>query len=182
MNHCNRRIIMNRGLTASSDESSGLAVRGKNDSALLESIDSRKMVRNLSAAQKYMENDFFVTYTCNQKEYFGTKPIKEYIDYNEWQDHYYCFKDLTPSEVEEIHSAVMQVSAYLLLRTWQEVCKLFLDYLKNSPKIPFRKVVSLFARHEYQKDAGNLPHTHAMLKVNWDKMTEEEKEFVNDLI
>ena len=49
---------MNRGLTASSDESSGLAVRGKNDSALLESIDSRKMVRNLSAAQKYMENDF----------------------------------------------------------------------------------------------------------------------------
>ena len=75
---------MHRGLTASSDESSDLGVRGKNDSALLESIDSRKMVRNLSAAQTYMENDFFVTYTCNQKEYFGTKPIKDWIDSNGW--------------------------------------------------------------------------------------------------
>jgi hypothetical protein len=97
---------MNRGLTASSDESSGLAVRGKNDSALLESIDSKKMVRNLSTAQKYMKNDFFVTYTCNQKEHFGTKPIKDWIDSNEWQDHYSSFKDLTPSEFEEIQSAV----------------------------------------------------------------------------
>ena len=58
VNHCDRRIIMNRGLPASSDESSGLGVRGINDSALLESIDSRKMARNLFAAHKYMKNDF----------------------------------------------------------------------------------------------------------------------------
>ena len=52
------RLIMNGGLTASINKSSGLGARGKNDSTLLDSIDSKKMARNLSAAQKYIINDF----------------------------------------------------------------------------------------------------------------------------
>ena len=58
VDHQDHRIIMNRGLTASSNESSGLGGRGKNDSALLESIDSRKITRSLSTAYEYIKNDF----------------------------------------------------------------------------------------------------------------------------
>lgn len=40
---------MNRELVESSNASSGIGVRGKNASALLESIDSRNMAKNLYA-------------------------------------------------------------------------------------------------------------------------------------
>ena len=56
----------------------------------------------MTCAQKYMKNDFFSTYTCNQKENFRTKQIKDWIDSNGWQDRYSNLKDLTPREVEEI--------------------------------------------------------------------------------
>ena len=41
---------------------------------------------------------------------------------------------------------------------------------------------TLFARHEFQGQAGNLPHIHAMIKVNWDGLSYEEKLFVDDCI
>ena len=41
---------------------------------------------------------------------------------------------------------------------------------------------AIFACKEYQKDRGNLSHTHLMLKLLWAKLSEEEKEFMNDLI
>lgn len=65
--HSDTRIALNRGLHYNDSELDGLSVRGKNDSSLLESIDSNQMVRNLTAAQKYYMMDYFVTFTCNQK-------------------------------------------------------------------------------------------------------------------
>ena len=75
-----------------------------------------------------------------------------------------------------------QSSSCLFLRIWQEVSKLFIEYLQKSTASPLRHVVSIFARIEYQKDKGNLSHTHLMAKVNWEKLIIEEKEFLDDLI
>ena len=55
----------------------------------------------------------------------------------------------------------------------------FLDYIKTSP---FKNVCTLFARHEFQGQSGNLPHIHAMIKANWDELSHEEKLLVNDCI
>jgi len=67
-NHSDTRIILNRGLTAESDDSGGLGLRGGNQDALLESIDSKQMVKNLCASQSKHPMDFFLTFTCNPKE------------------------------------------------------------------------------------------------------------------
>ena len=75
-----------------------------------------------------------------------------------------------------------QSAASLLLRSWNESCRIFLDYLKSSPHSPFRNVDAFFARHEFQSCSGNLPHIHAMLKVKWSSLTENETIFVQDLI
>ena len=166
---------MNRCLTASDDDSGGLGIRAKNDSALLESIDSRQMVCNLSASQKFMKMDFFLTFTCNQREHFGTKPIKLWTDSDEWMKHFPKVGNLKASEIKELKRALIQASAALVLRVWQEVCHLFLSYLKHSDSSPYKKAVAIFARHESQKDVGSLPHIHAMLKVNWDTMSCDKK-------
>ena len=50
------------------------------------------------------------------------------------------------------------------------------------PHSPFKKVKTLFARHEFQASIGNLPHIHLMLRVSWEELKEEEIFFVNDLV
>ena len=73
LNHQDSRIVLNRGLTVDSNTTSGMGVRCKNDSSLFEAVDSKQMVRNLCASQKYHKMDLFLTFTCNQKKHFGLK-------------------------------------------------------------------------------------------------------------
>ena len=108
-NHSDTRIVLNRGLHVGNNEtnnpssSTGLSVRGKIDSGMLESIDSKQMVKNLTAAQKFYLMDYFVTFTCNQKMYFGTKPIKEWLDSGRWKKNYKNFEHgLTEEEKKEL--------------------------------------------------------------------------------
>ena len=134
------------------------------------------MVKNLSSSEKYIGSfDFFITLTCNMKKHFGTKPVKEWIDSDKWMKYMKNFNKLKMSEKNEMNIALQQASGGLFLRIWEEVSKLFLDYLKKSKSSPYKNVFAIFARKEYQKDKGNLSHTHLMLKINWEKLSEEEK-------
>ena len=69
-----------------------------------------------------------------------------------------------------------------MLRAWNESCQIFLDIIKSSPSSPFKNVSSLFARHEFQSQADNLPHIHTMIKIYWNSLTNQEKQFFNDCI
>ena len=182
-NNHDTRMVVNKGLTASKEESGGLTLRGVNkESALLDSIDSKQVIKNLMASQKYYPFDLFLSFTCNQKQHFGTKPIKECIDGTAWTKIFIGYDFLTNAEKEEIKHSLGQSAASLLLRAWNETCRIFLDYLKTSPHSPYRYFDAFFARYEFQSSSGNLPHIHAMLKVKWDSLTNEEKKLVDDLI
>ena len=126
--------------------------------------------------------DFFDTYTCNQLRHFGVKNIKQWIDSNEWKECYEGFDLLDSSSKAEVKEAITQASLTLLLQNWQEVSKLFIDYLQKSPTSPFRRVGGIFVRYEYQKDIGNLSHIHLILQVKRNELSEEENKFINDLI
>ena len=83
------------------------------------------------AGQKYHKFDVFLTITCNMKLYFGTKPIKNWIDRNEWEKNYPNFDKLSDDEKGEIRHALNQAAVSLLMRSWNESCRMFLDYLKK---------------------------------------------------
>ena len=68
-NHEDTRLVLRRGLTVGDDKTGGLGLRGKGDSTLLESFDSKAMVRNLCSAQKYHKATHFCTNTCNMKKH-----------------------------------------------------------------------------------------------------------------
>ena len=180
-NHEDTRLVLRRGLTVGDDKTGGLGLRGKGDSTLLESFDSKAMVRNLCSAQKYHKATHFCTNTCNMKKHFGTKPIKNWLDSNEWKNHFDGYFELDVNERKEVDNAIIQSSSSLLLRIWQEVCQLFINYLHKSPSSPFQSVRSIFARNEYQATAGNLSHIHLILEANFDEMTDAQKNFVDDL-
>ena len=182
-NHFDTRIFLQNGLTSGDDEKGGLCLRGKGgDGGLLESFDSNAIVKNLCSSQAYHSFDYFITYTVNQKQHFGVKMIKIWVDSAEWEQHYPDFHILPKHEQKEIREAMIQASAGLLLRNWQETTMLFINYIRKSPSSPFKKVNSIFVRYEYQKDVGNLCHLHLILEVNWKALSESETSFVKDLI
>ena len=134
-------MIINRGLTIGGDDAAGgLGVRAKNDSALSESADSKQVVKNLCASQVYHPQTHFATYTCNKKKHFGIKKIKNWLDSNEWTRHYPGWNSLTSFEQKEISNAIHEAAAVPLLRNWNEVTKLFINYIRRSPSSPFRVI------------------------------------------
>ena len=123
-----------------------------------------------------------MTFTCNQKNHFGTAPIKNWMDDGGWKDHYPGFKELTIVEQAEIERAVLQSSCGLMMRVWEEVFLLFIDYIKKSKSSPLKKFRSIFARKEFQPEVPNLSHSHMIIEVDYDAMTAKERAFVDDLI
>ena len=116
-NNHHTSMVVNKGLTASSQESSGLELRGGNkDSALLDCVDSKQIIKNLMASQKYYPFDFFLSFTCNMKQHFGVKPIKEWIDGSEWTTNFPGYDSLQEMEKEEIRKSLEQAASGLLLR------------------------------------------------------------------
>ena len=65
------------------------------------------------------------------KRHFGTKTIKEWIDGEKWKKKYPNYDNLTKKEKQEIKDSLNQAAAPLLLRAWNETCRIFLDYLKK---------------------------------------------------
>ena len=80
------------------------------------------------------------------KTHFGTSPIKNWIDSIKWKRHFPNFYDLELDEQKEIEHAILESSAGLLLRIWEEVFLLFIDYLRKSSSSPFKKLNAIFAR------------------------------------
>ena len=60
LNHEDTRIVLNHGLTVDSNAANNIGVRCKHDASLFESIDSKQVVKNLCASQKYTKFDFFL--------------------------------------------------------------------------------------------------------------------------
>ena len=117
------------------------------------------------SSQKYHKFDVFLIFICNMKSHFGTNPIKNWMDENEWENNYPTFDNLSDDKKEEIRYGLNQVVTPLLFCVWNETCRMFLDYLKKRKDSPFQHVESLFARYKFQASVGNLPHMHAMLKI-----------------
>ena len=68
-----------------------------------------------------------------------------------------------------------------MLRVWEEVSKIFLDFFTQSKNSPYKHVNATFSRREYQSNSDNLTHSHIILAINWECLTIEEREFVENL-
>ena len=175
------RTIINRGLVDQSINS-GLNIRAREDSNLTDEADGKHIVRKLCASQKYHEFDYFLTFTANMSEHFGLSSIKQWLDSGDWIENFPDFHELLPHDQEELVDGMNQAAMGLFTRNWMEVKKLFLLYLYNSDSSPYPCSDCIFARDEYQPDTGNLSHMHLMQGINKAKLTQEQKDKLDDLI
>ena len=159
-----------------------MKVRNDNDGLLSDSVDNKQSVWNLCASQKYHKMDFFLTFTCNQREHFGMKYIKRWIDGNLWEQNLHEFVNCTDEEKDEVRKGLKQSAAGLLHRNWVEVKMIFIKYLFTSESSPYTPSDAIFSRDEYQGDVGNLPHMHMLIAVKHSELSEEQMEKMHDLV
>ena len=182
MNHQDSRIVLNRGLTVDKEEKNGIGVRGKSDTALFEALDSKRAAKSLCAAQTKHDFTYFLTFTCNQEKHFGIKKLRQHLKSSNWKDQIPNWFNLNEEERVEYSKALEQSAAGLLLRNWMEVRKVFFEYILRTKEGPFKHVISIFARDEYQPEKGNLSHNHSIIEMKVNDMSEDDLEYINDLV
>ena len=139
------KMVVSKGLTASTTECGGLLLRGGNkESPFLNSIYSKQMIKNVITSHRCFPFDLFLSFTCNMKLHFGTNPIKKWIDGISWSKNFHNFHRLTEEEKIEVTKSLEQAASILLLRSWNESCRIFLDHLKLSLHSPFNTVDAFF--------------------------------------
>ena len=83
-------------MTSVDDSNGGLDLRVKEDSDFLYSIDSSQMVKILCLSQDHCEHDLFLTFECNMRNNFDTRPIREWLNINAWKNNYPNFCACSP--------------------------------------------------------------------------------------
>lgn len=184
------RVVLSRGFEESMGPA-GMRVRNKDDNLYSDTIDNRQCVHDLCGAQREDEFDVFVTLTCNQREHFGIRNIKRYIDDGEALQRYKDDlkrrfpneKKLSASACAEVQRSLQEASMNLTVRNWMEIRKILIQYILHSNELPLgSKVNRIFVRDEYQGDAGNLAHLHLIVSLAQKYSTDEGKRAVESVI
>ena len=183
------RVVLSRGFEESMGPA-GMRIRNKDDDLYSDTIDNRQCVHDLCASERDDPADLFVTLTCNQREHFGIRKIKRYIDDGDALINYKKYlKKTFPNEPtlsvksqKEVQRSFQEASRTLTVRNWMEIRLILLRYIRKSPEKPLGDVIKLFVRDEYQGDAGNLSHMHMLVTLRHKYNTPEGKKVIEGLV
>ena len=158
------RLILHRGweeLAAKSGKTVSSEGRMR-----MESNESYRNVRELGAALSNENATYFWTYTCNQSEHPGVKPIFE------------ALRDVTHSNGAEETNATIQGELQVMLRAWERSSRIFMRYIESSHEQPLGPVKKIWYRYEFQDKTGAFPHIHALIWTGEDQHSTSVKERV----
>ena len=154
------RIVLSRGFVK---EEGSVGMRSNcSEHFNTDAIDSRPVVNRLAAAVKDEPATYFFTQTCNQREFFGVREIKRWLDSDELRN--LLKEEASDSmDVDDLLKAVKQSACVVLNRNWMEVAEIYMLYIAKSPEHPLGEVAKIWWRHEYQDATGNLSHIHCLI-------------------
>ena len=158
-----------------------MSVRDQDHTKLSGSIDSRKMVLNLSASQKYVKYTWFLTFTANQRDHPGLLHLHEWKNSTEWTKNILNYNSLSIFEKKELQKVMEQEYGVHLYSNWISVKYMLLKHIKEHCTV-LGTTTTIFARDEYQGDAGNLSHNHLILAVDKSTMNGNTENYIQDLI
>ena len=164
LNTADSRIILHRGWQELASKNARSV--SKDGTMRMESDESYRNVRELSAALANEPATYFYTYTCNQSEHPGVKPIFEALR-AKFSEH---------SHSSETINAAIQAELSTMLRAWERSSRLMMKYIEKSPEQPLGPVKKLWYRYEFQDKTGAFPHIHALIWTGEDQHSEAVKQ------
>jgi hypothetical protein len=132
-----------------------------------DSIDSCPVMNQLRAAIAEESLTYFYTQSCNQKDFYGVRELKRWIDSPKFKQILIERNpEVTVDEISELVESMAQAACVTIVSNWLEVAEICMLYVAKSSERPFGKVKMMWWRHEYQGEKGNLSHSHCLLWVD----------------
>lgn len=181
LSNCHSRDLFKRGFVCDNKSPTGLGVRDKEYTDLSQSVDSRKMVMNLSTSQKYIKYTWFLTFTLNQMLHPGLRHLHAWKESTGWTKNIPGYESMTPQQKEEIKLAMEKAYGVHIFENWNAVKFLLLCHFRDHLTV-LGTTTAIFARDEYQNDSGNLCHNHLILAIDKSSMGEDSEKYIQDLI
>ena len=158
-----------------------MSIRDKNHTKLSGSVDSRKMVLNLAASQKYIKYTWFLTFTANQSEHPGLSHLHQWKNSSKWTKHIPDYDSHSIFEKNEFRKAMEQAYGVHIYNNWNIVKLMLLKHIKEHITV-LGTTSAILGRDEYQGDEGNLAHNHGMIAIDKRTMNGNTEKYIQDLI
>lgn len=181
LNHCNSRDIFSRGFVVDDSSPNGIDVRDKDHTKLDGAVSSDIQVRRLGVSAKYIAWGAFLTFTCNQSQHPGTAHLYEWKESMEWTKSIPGYDDLPVFVKNELIAAFEQVYGVEVFNNWDIAKRNLIRHIRDRISV-LGTCTAIFARDEYQKDAGNLCHNHMIIAIDRSTMNDDTQKYIEQLI
>ena len=168
------RLISRNGFIVDVKSKNGISTRAKDQSALMESVDSHQAALDLAATQPYVGFDWFLTFTCNQAEHPGISHLHAHKESMKWTKHIPEYDTMSLSSKLDVKRSFELAYGSTLGRCWMEVRKLFLEYITFSTTSILGELAPVMFRDEFQEHSGNLSHIHGLAGLKKEDMDNDE--------
>ena len=121
----------------------------------------------------------FFTQSCNQSTCRGLRKLREWV-----------INDVAIESIKNKYNLTLQEARYILHKTaavfvqrvWDVIANLWMRYIIYSKEEPLHKIEWAWWRKEFQDEAGNVSHIHAILRTRVDINNTDGKQALFDKI
>jgi predicted GIY-YIG superfamily endonuclease len=175
------RLVLHRGFAEKQGKKEGACFRETegNEELYGDSIENHSNVHKLSALVAESPPHFFYTQSCNQSTCRGLRRLRQWITSDSAKNNVVLKHGVSYDEAGII---LRKSAAPVIQRSWEEVIDLWMKYIIFSKEEPLHKIDWAWYRKEFQDQAGNPSHIHAILKTMIDVSTKQGRDLVLDKI
>ena len=137
-------LISRSGFMVDVKSRNGLSIRDKDASPLCQSIDSHQAALDLAGTQHFLQFDWFLTFTPNQKLHPGLSHLYRHKEGMEWTKNIPEYATMPRYFQEEVKRSFEMAYGSVMGRCWMEVRKLWLEHITFSTSSIIGKVAHVF--------------------------------------
>ena len=173
------RLILHRGF-ASKQNGDGVTFNTSDNAELYtDTEENHSNVHKLASLIAESPPHFFFTQSCNQSTCRGLAKLRQWVTNPEAISKIQIKYGVT---YEEAFQILRKSAAPYVQRVWNVIADLWMRYIVYSKEEPLHKIDWAWWRKEFQDEAGNLSHIHALLKTKHDITTDSGRNIVLEKI
>ena len=175
------RVVLHRGFAEKQGKHEGVSWRQQegNEELYEDNVETHSNVYKLSRLVAESPPDYFYTQSCNQETTKGLRILRKWVTSDDAIQQTCDKYNLSEKDAQQI---IRTSAAPFVQRSWNAFIDLWMRYIINSDEAPLCAIDWAWYRKEFQPDAGNVSHTHCLLKTIHDSKTKEGRDKILDKV
>ena len=144
-----------------------------------DNVEDKTNVHKLASLIGKSPPHFFFTQSCNQSTCRGLRKLREWVINDVAIE---CIKNKYNLTLQEARYILQKTAAVFVQCVWDVIANLWMRYIIYSKEEPLHKIEWAWWRKEFQDEAGNVSHIHAISRTCVDINNTDGKQALFDKI